>query len=56
MADTERSLIISALEQSGWVNAAAKLLTLQRTTLVEKMRKYGISQEADSSEFRHSAS
>ena len=57
MADTERSLIISALEQTGWVNAhAAKLLTLQRTTLVEKMRKYGISQEADSSEFRHSAS
>ncbi len=57
MADTERALIISALEQTGWVNAhAAKLLTLQRTTLVEKMRKYGISQEADSSEFRHSAS
>ena len=57
MADTERALIISALEQTGWVNAhAAKLLTLQRTTLVEKMRKYGISQEADSSEFRHTAS
>ena len=57
MADTERALIISALEQTGWVNAhAAKLLTLQRTTLVEKMRKYGISHEADSSEFRHSAS
>ena len=57
MADTERALIISALEQTEWVNAhAAKLLTLQRTTLVEKMRKYGISQEADSSEFRQSAS
>ena len=57
MADTERSLIISALEQTGWVNAhAAKLLTLQRTTLVEKMRKYGISQELDSSEFRRAAS
>ena len=56
MADTERSLIISALEQTGWVNAhAAKLLTLQRTTLVEKMRKYDISQETDSSEFRHAA-
>ena len=53
MADTERALIISALEQTGWVNAhAAKLLTLQRTTLVEKMRKYGISQEAESSESR----
>lgn len=57
MADTERALIISALEQTGWVNAhAAKLLTLQRTTLVEKMRKYGISEEADSSEFRRLAS
>lgn len=57
MADTERSLIISALEQTGWVNAhAAKLLTLQRTTLVEKMRKYDIKQESDSSEFRHAAS
>ena len=56
MADTERSLIISALEQTGWVNAhAAKLLTVQRTTLVEKMRKYNIKQEADSSEFRRSA-
>ena len=57
VADTERALIISALEQTGWVNAhAAKLLTLQRTTLVEKMRKYGISQEVDSSEFRQSVS
>lgn len=57
MADTERALIISALVQTGWVNAhAAKLLTLQRTTLVEKMRKYDIKQESDSSEFRHAAS
>ena len=57
MADTERSLIISALEQTGWVNAhAAKLLTLQRTTLVEKMRKYNISQELHSSEIRRAAS
>ena len=57
MADTERSLIISALEQTGWVNAhAAKLLTLQRTTLVEKMRKYNIRQELHSSEIRRAAS
>ena len=56
MADTERALIISALDQTGWVNAhAAKLLTLQRTTLVEKMRKYDIKQETDSSEFRRTA-
>ena len=57
IADTERALIISALEQTSWVNShAAKLLSLQRTTLVEKMRKYSISQEADSSEFRQSVS
>ena len=50
MAEVERALIVLALEQSDWVNAhAAKLLSLQRTTLVEKMRKYCISQEADSS-------
>ena len=56
MADTERALIIAASEQTDWVNAhAAKLLTLQRTTLVEKMRKYDIKQETDSSEFRHVA-
>ena len=57
MADVERALIVLALEQSAWVNAhAAKLLSLQRTTLVEKMRKYGISQDTDSSEFRRPVS
>ena len=57
MADVERALIVLALEQSVWVNAhAAKLLSLQRTTLVEKMRKYGISQDTDSSEFRRPVS
>lgn len=57
MADVERALIVLALEQSEWVNAhAAKLLSLQRTTLVEKMRKYGISQDTDSSEFRRPSS
>jgi sigma-54 specific flagellar transcriptional regulator A len=50
MAEVERALILLALEQSDWINAhAAKLLSLQRTTLVEKMRKYRISQETDSS-------
>ncbi len=43
LADLERSLMVQALEQSDWVVArAAKLLNLQRTTLVEKMRKYDI--------------
>lgn len=37
----ERSLVIDALDRTNWVVAkAAKLLCLQRTTLVEKMRKF----------------
>ena len=56
MAEVERALIISALDQADWVNAhAAKLLSLQRTTLVEKMRKYDIQRESQSSEIRHNA-
>lgn len=43
MAEIERSLIVQALDLSGGVVAqAAKLLGLQRTTLVEKMRKHGL--------------
>ena len=43
LADLERSLMVQALEQCDWVVArAAKMLNLQRTTLVEKMRKYDI--------------
>lgn len=43
LAGIERSLMTQALAQSEWVVArAAKLLNLQRTTLVEKMRKFEI--------------
>ena len=43
MAEIERTLIMQALDLSGGVVAqAAKLLRLQRTTLVEKMRKQGL--------------
>ncbi len=43
LARIEKDLIYAALEHSDWVNAqAAKRLNLQRTTLVEKMRKYDI--------------
>ncbi|MDM3871009.1 sigma-54 dependent transcriptional regulator [Porticoccus sp. W117] len=43
LGDMEVELINQALEQSDWVVArAAKLLNLQRTTLVEKIRKYDI--------------
>jgi len=43
LADLERDFIIAALDQTDWVTAhAANWLKLQRTTLVEKMRKYDI--------------
>lgn len=47
LADMERRYIEEALEISaGVVAEAARLLTLQRTTLIEKMRKYGIEATA----------
>ena len=43
LGDIERQLIRAALERSdGTVAQAARLLRLQRTTLVEKLRKYGL--------------
>ena len=40
----ETMLIIKALDKTGWVkNQAAVLLGLNRTTLVEKMKKKGIN-------------
>jgi sigma-54 dependent transcriptional regulator, flagellar regulatory protein len=43
LSDMELSLIKQALEESGGVVAhAAKSLKMRRTTLVEKLRKYGI--------------
>lgn len=45
LAAVEHDLIVAALDQTDWVTAhAANWLKLQRTTLVEKMRKYGIKQ------------
>jgi len=50
--ELERMLLNQALEQSGWVVArSAKLLKLQRTTLVEKMRKFGLSRQEDPTNF-----
>ncbi len=44
LSDLERQLIIKALDQSGWVkNQAAQLLQLNRTTLVEKIKKQKIT-------------
>jgi DNA-binding NtrC family response regulator len=42
--DFEKELLIEALEKTGWVkNKAATLLSLNRTTLVEKLKKLKIS-------------
>lgn len=52
LADIECSLMTQALSQEDWVVArAAKLLNLQRTTLVEKMRKFEISRPEEMSFF-----
>lgn len=52
LSNMEIELINQALCDAGWVVArAAKLLGLQRTTLVEKIRKYDISQEGMASGF-----
>jgi DNA-binding NtrC family response regulator len=43
LQDLERRLILKALEQSNWVKSrAAQLLNLNRTTLIEKMKKLQI--------------
>jgi sigma-54 specific flagellar transcriptional regulator A len=44
LVKTELALISQALDESGWVVAhAANYLNMRRTTLVEKMRKYGLT-------------
>lgn len=46
LSELESNLINQALSQQDWVVArAADMLGMRRTTLVEKMRKYGISKE-----------
>ncbi len=47
VADFEREIIIQALNQTGWIkNQAAKLLNVNRTTLIEKMRRYELVKPA----------
>ncbi|MCG3880698.1 helix-turn-helix domain-containing protein, partial [Psychrobacter sp. Ps6] len=46
LADLEIDMIRQALEaQNGVVARAADMLGMRRTTLVEKMRKYGLSKD-----------
>jgi len=48
LVEIECGLILAALDKTDWINAqAAKLLGLQRTTLVEKLRKYGLQRTLD---------
>jgi len=43
----QRSLIRHALDETGWVKArAAELLQMNRTTLVEKIKKMNIEPES----------
>ncbi len=43
VAAFEKRLLVQALNQCGWVkNRAARLLGINRTTLVEKLKRYGI--------------
>lgn len=45
VADFEKRLIVQALDQTSWVrNRAAKLLNVNRTTLIEKMKRFGLMQ------------
>jgi len=42
----QRAIILEALRKTGWVKAkAAKLLKMNRTTLVERIKKLGISEQ-----------
>tara|TARA_R110001592_G_scaffold363398_2_gene687982 strand:- start:51769 stop:53217 length:1449 start_codon:yes stop_codon:yes gene_type:complete len=52
LADIESGLMTQALESCEWVVArAAKMLNIQRTTLVEKMRKYAIERPEELTNF-----
>ncbi|MFU8818200.1 MAG: sigma-54 interaction domain-containing protein [Desulfurivibrio sp.] len=50
VAEFEKVLIVRAMEQTGWVkNRAAKLLNVNRTTLLEKMKRYNLTEPNDAS-------
>jgi len=51
--DYEKSLILGALERSDWVKTrAAKLLNINRTTLVEKIKKQNLAETGSTSAIR----
>jgi sigma-54 specific flagellar transcriptional regulator A len=47
LVDIEKRIIQQALNKAnGNVSQTARLLSLQRTTLIEKINKYGLSESA----------
>jgi transcriptional regulator with GAF, ATPase, and Fis domain len=54
LEDSERALILETLEQAGWIvgglRGAATKLGLKRTTLLAKMRRFGISRSTSQEE------
>jgi DNA-binding NtrC family response regulator len=50
VSEFEKALIISALDRTNWVkNKAAQLLKIKRTTLVEKIKRYNLEKDSESS-------
>jgi transcriptional regulator with GAF, ATPase, and Fis domain len=50
VSEFEKALIISALDKTNWVkNKAAQLLKIKRTTLVEKIKRYNLEKDSESS-------
>jgi DNA-binding NtrC family response regulator len=48
VSEFEKALILNAMEKTNWVkNRAAELLQIKRTTLVEKMKRYGLEKPGD---------
>jgi sigma-54 specific flagellar transcriptional regulator A len=46
VTEYEKELILRALEKTKWVkNKAAELLQIKRTTLVEKIKRYGLDKK-----------
>ena len=49
VTEFEKALILQSLEKTQWVkNKAAQLLNLNRTTLVEKIKRYQLESPANS--------
>jgi DNA-binding NtrC family response regulator len=53
VTEFEKALILKSLEKTKWMkNQAAKLLRLNRTTLVEKIKRHGIDTPPEAEDHR----